>query len=76
MSSSELLSLIVNMLVRAHGGAPRRWRRAVGPIKVYSRTTHAHCNWDVRSSGSIYEVACVEAMVDTVRSSRPFVIED
>lgn len=76
MSSSELLSLIVNMLVRVHGGTPRRWRRAVGPIKVYSPTTHAHCNWDVRSSGTIYEVACVEAMVDTVRGSRPFVVED
>jgi hypothetical protein len=76
MSSSELLSLIVTMLVRAHGGAPRRWRRAVGPIKVYSRSMHAHCNWDVRSTGSIYEVACVEAMVDTVRGTRPFVVED
>lgn len=76
MGSSELLDLIVNMLVRAHGGAPRRWRRAVGPIKVYSIGTHAHCNWDVRSSGTVHEVACVEAMVDTVRASRPYVVED
>jgi len=76
MSAAELLSLIVLLLVRAHGGEPRRWRRAVGPIKIYSRATHAHCNWDVRSSGSAWEVAMVEAMVDEVRASRPHVIED
>ena len=74
MSSSELLSLIVSLLVREHGGTPRRWRRAVGPIVVYSMETHAHCNWDVRSSGSVFEVASVEAMVDRVRATRPHIV--
>jgi hypothetical protein len=75
MTSAELRDLIVRHLARANGGGTTRWRRSIGELKVYSRSTHSHCNWDVRPSGTAFEMGQVEKAVDVVRLKHPFVDE-
>jgi len=73
MTAAELRDLIVRNLAKANGGGTTRWRRAMGDPKVYSTATHSHCNWDVRPSGTAFEMAQVERAVDEVRINHPFV---
>lgn len=73
MTVHELQEFIVRHLAREYGGGTARWRRALGAIKVYSRATHAHCNWDARPSGAIQDVARIERAIDAVRLQNPFV---
>lgn len=73
MIATELRDLIVRHLARANGGGTIRWRKAIGELKVYSLTTHAHCNWDVRPTGSAFEMDQVERAVDILRLKHPFV---
>jgi len=75
MDSTELHTLIIEELRKAHGGGTVRWRNALGEIKLYPLSTHAHCNWDVRPAGRPAEVAAVEAVVDRIRLSHPVVEE-
>jgi hypothetical protein len=75
MTASELQDLIVRTLVRSSGGSPRRWRTAVGPIRLYDLATHAHCNWSVAPSGGTREVAEIEHLLDTLRLEHPIVAE-
>ena len=75
MTVVELRDLIVRRLVRDNGGGTVRWRKVLGELRVYSRTTHAHCNWDARPSGISSDVALVEQAVDQVRSHHPFVAD-
>jgi hypothetical protein len=76
MTASELRDLIVHRLAKERGGGTTRWRRVIGPLQVYSRTTHAHCNWEARPSGPAQDVIFVEKIVDTLRSDYPFVEDD
>jgi hypothetical protein len=76
MTASELRDILVRDIIRAHGGSTARWRRVVGPVKVYSRSTHAHCNWEVRPSGSPHDVAIAEQAIDAIRPRLPYVDED
>jgi len=75
MTAIELRDLIVRHLVRENGGGTLRWRKVLGQLRVYSRTTHAHCNWDARPSGASGDVALVEQAVDQIRLHHPFVAE-
>jgi len=73
MTAAELRDLIVRHLAKANDGGTTRWRRAIGDLKVYPTATHSHCNWDVRPSGTAFELAQVERAVDVVRVRHPFV---
>jgi hypothetical protein len=73
MTASELQDLLVTTLLRKAGGSKRRWRLALGPVRVYDRATHPHCNWSVTPSGSAGEIAAIETLLDEVRSRHPIV---
>lgn len=73
MTASELRDLILQKLAKENGGGTLRWRKVLGDIKVYPRTTHAHCNWDARPSGSVRDVSLVESAIDRTRLRYPFV---
>lgn len=75
MTAGDLSTLIVQRLARDNGGGTGRWRRVLGELRVYSRSTHAHCNWDVRPTGSVSDVAAVERTADALRLAYPFVDE-
>jgi hypothetical protein len=76
MTASELRDILVRDIIRTQGGSTARWRRVVGRMKVYSRTTHAHCNWEARPSGSPHDVAIAERAIDAIRSRFPYIDED
>jgi hypothetical protein len=73
MTSSELQHLLVNALVRKAGGTQRRWRMALGPVRLHDRATHPHCNWSVAPSGSHQEIAEIERLLDDIRLRFPVV---
>ncbi|WOK37219.1 hypothetical protein [Sphingomonas sp. C3-2] len=73
MTSSELQELIIATLLRERGGTRRRWRTALGAVRVYSVSTHPHCNWTVTPSGSAHDMAVIEEMLDTMRARHPLV---
>ncbi|WBO20794.1 hypothetical protein [Sphingomonas abietis] len=75
MTGPELRDTLIREIVKTYGGSGARWRQAVGQIKVYSRATHAHCNWDVRATGSPRQIEIVESAVDAMRTTLPFVEE-
>jgi hypothetical protein len=75
MTASELRNLLIRDIVRSTGGGTMRWRKAIGTVRVYSRATHAHCNWEVWPSGGMNDVAIVERAVDRIRPLHPYVDE-
>lgn len=76
MLSSQLQDLIVSALVRQAGGTQRRWRIALGPVQLRDPRSYAHCNWEVRPSGTPRENATIERMMDTIRLEHPTVSPD
>jgi len=73
MKAAELRDLIIRQVARDKGGGMIRWRKTLGDLRVYPRSTHAHCNWDARPTGPPDEVAAIEKVVDHVRLQHPFV---
>ena len=73
MTACELRDLILRQLAKENGGGTVRWRKVLGNLKVYPRSTHAHCNWDARPSGPAADVAKVELAIDHLRLRHPFV---
>jgi hypothetical protein len=73
LTASELQHFLVSTLVRNVGGTQRRWRLAIGPVRLHDRATHPHCNWSVAPSGSIAEIEAIEQLLDDVRLSHPIV---
>lgn len=67
MIASDLEMLLVARLVRERGGTAQTWRRAVGRVIVRDANTHAHCNWEVRPSGSEAQRVAIENLLDEVR---------
>lgn len=67
MTASDLEQLLIARLIRERGGTSQTWRRALGKIIVRDTKTHAHCNWDVRLSGSDTQRAAIERLLDDVR---------
>jgi hypothetical protein len=75
MTAADLRDILARDLTKANGGSAARWRRAIGEVKVYPRSTHAHCNWELRPIGSATIVDHVERAADAIRAARPFVDE-
>jgi hypothetical protein len=73
-TASEIQDLIVTRLMRQRGGTVRRWRLAVGPVRVYDPATHGPCNWSVAPSGTTAENAAIERLLDTVRLEVPLAV--
>src|SRR3546814_4684859 len=76
MTASELQDLLVATLVRKAGGTRRRWRIAVGPVRLHDLATHPHCNWSIAPSGGVREVAEIEQLLDSLRLAHPIVVDD
>ena len=73
MKASELHDLLVTNLVKTQGGTRRRWRMAIGSIRLKDATTHPHCNWSVEPSGAEPDIAAIERLLDDVRQAHPLV---
>jgi len=71
MTTDKLVDMIIARLVRDHGCSKHHWRRLVGPIRLYSRTTHPHCNWSAAPTGTFQEIAAIEALLDDWRMRYP-----
>ncbi|HWJ71507.1 MAG TPA: hypothetical protein VNS79_15795 [Sphingobium sp.] len=76
MTQSQLSDILVARLARDHGGTRHRWRRLVGPVRLYSLKTHAHCNWAMNPTGSLSEIATIEQLLDDLRMSYPILTAD
>lgn len=73
-TASQLQDMIVARLSRLHGGTARRWRLAVGPVRVYDPATHGPCNWSVAPGGSTIENAAIERLLDSFRLEHPMAV--
>jgi hypothetical protein len=73
MTASQLQDLLVDTLARQAGGTKRRWRMAVGPVRLHDVRSYPHCNWSVTPSGGTREIAAIERLLDTVRISHPII---
>jgi hypothetical protein len=71
MTSEGMIDLLVARLLRDHGKSKHHWRKAIGPIRLYSRATHPHCNWAAAPTGSIRDVALIEDLLDDLRFTHP-----
>jgi hypothetical protein len=71
MTAFDLEQLLIARLVRERGGTSQTWQRALGSVIVRDTATHAHCNWDVRSSGTDAQRAAIEHLLDDVRLEYP-----
>jgi hypothetical protein len=67
MTAADLEQLLIARLIRERGGTSQAWQRALGKVIVRDAVTHAHCNWDVRLSGTDPQRAAIERMLDDVR---------
>jgi hypothetical protein len=76
MKVYQLQDLLLDTLVRQHGGERRRWRSALGALRIHDVETHPHCNWSVAPSGSAGQNAKIERLLDDVRSRYPIVTAD
>lgn len=70
----DLQHLLIARLIRQVGGNTRRWRMAIGSVQLRDSATHSHCNWEVRPSGSMDEVAEIERLLDSIRLEHPIVV--
>jgi hypothetical protein len=73
MTAHQLLDLLLSSLVRQHGGDRRRWRTALGAVRIHDLATHPHCNWSIEASGSAREKAKIEYMLDDIRGTHPII---
>lgn len=73
MTAHELQDVLLSTLVRRHGGERRRWRAAMGTIRIHPLETHPHCNWSIAPSGSVRENAAIERLLDDMRGDHPIV---
>ena len=71
MTASELQDIVVAALARRLGGTQRRWRMALGPIKLLDSTKYTHCNWSVTPSGTASENHAIESLLDQIRIDHP-----
>src|SRR3546814_16853023 len=71
MTASELQDLLVATPVRKAGGTRRRWRIAVGPVRLHDLATHPHCNWSIAPSGGVREVAEIAQLLERFRLAHP-----
>lgn len=74
MNADKITDLLVARLVRDHGRSKHHWRKVIGPIRLYSRATHPHCNWTATPTGSFQEIAVIESLLDDLRMRHPLII--
>ncbi len=73
MTSADLRDIFLAILVRDTGRSRRHWRLVIGEFRVYSLSTHPHCNWAINPSGSVGDIARVERVCDDLRGRHPIV---
>lgn len=73
MTGADLIDLFLATLLRTQGGTRARWRRVLGPVRIYDPATHPHCNWELAPSGSARERAAIEDLADRLRGDHPIV---
>ncbi|OYW87240.1 MAG: hypothetical protein B7Z20_05570 [Sphingobium sp. 32-64-5] len=71
MTADQMFDLLLARLVRDHGGSRHRWRKLIGPIRLYSIATHPHCNWTATPVGTAAEIEAVERLADELRLAHP-----
>lgn len=71
MTRDGMTDLLVARLLRDHGKSKHHWRKVIGPIRLYSRATHPHCNWSATPTGSVQDVALIESLLDDLRLAHP-----
>ncbi len=76
MTASDLEQLLVAHLIRARGGNSQTWRRAIGKVIVRDPATHAHCNWDIKPSGTAAQSVAIEGLLDEMRLKHSIVTVD
>ncbi|MBV1688180.1 hypothetical protein KRR38_10970 [Novosphingobium sp. G106] len=76
MTASDLEQLIIARLIRERGGTTQTWQRALGKVIVRDAKKYAHCNWDVRLSGTDAQRAAIEQLLDDVRLEHSIVAAD
>ena len=57
----------------ATGVITNKRRIVVGEIRVYSISTHPHCNWRADPSGTVREVEVAERAIDLLSAQHPIV---
>lgn len=67
MNASDLEQLLIARLTRERGGNSQTWQRALGKVIMRDMTTHSHCNWEVRPSGTDAQRDAIERLLDDVR---------
>lgn len=67
MTASDLGQLPTVRVIRERGGASQIWQRALGEVIVRDTKTHAHCNWELRLSGTHAQRAVIERLLDEAR---------
>jgi hypothetical protein len=76
IAASQLQDLIVSTLVKRVGGTQRRWRIAVGPVRLLDAARYAHCNWSVTPAGTPRENSEIERLLDQLRLDYPLAAPD
>lgn len=71
MTGADLQDILLTTLLRQWGGTKRRWRLAIGQIRLYDAATHPHCNWSVTPVGTAGENAAIEQALDDLRLRHP-----
>ena len=71
MTANDMIDLLVARLMRDHGKSKHHWRKAIGPIRLYSAATHPHCNWVATPTGMGRDVALIESLLADVRLAHP-----
>lgn len=62
-----LEQLLTARLSCEKGATSQTWQRTLGKVIVRDAKTLAHCNWDVRLSGTDTQRAVIERLLDDIR---------
>ncbi|WP_420143346.1 hypothetical protein [Sphingobium sp.] len=71
MTTDRIIDMLVARLLRDHGKSKHHWRKAIGPLRLYSPATHPHCNWSATPTGSVHDVSLIENLLDDLRMAHP-----
>lgn len=75
MTAADLQDRLVAQLLRQWGGTKRRWRTAIGPVRLYDPATHPHCNWAITPAGTPGENEAIERALDDLRAAHPLLTD-
>jgi hypothetical protein len=72
LTAEQIHALLVQTLIRAEGGTPDEWARAVGKVRVRPMIFNVLTNWRVNPAGTPEQKRCVRAAVARVREHHPY----